>query len=144
MKTSSERLNGLDHLRALAIILVLMYHYRAFSHPDWIDTIGRFGWIGVDLFLYWAAFLYPVSYSITSKFSTISIWNHFTLNDFSGLFRLMLLPCFYISVFLSSGKEKHYPHYGNSSPLPKITNWTLLTKELFRMHGLCASRNNFT
>ena len=43
----------------------------------------------------------------------------------------MLLPCFYISVFLSSGKEKHYPHYGNSSPLPKITNWTLLTKELF-------------
>ncbi|EQB93147.1 acyltransferase family protein [Elizabethkingia anophelis] len=57
MKTSSERLNGLDHLRALAIILVLMYHYRAFSHPDWIDTIGRFGWIGVDLFFVLSGFL---------------------------------------------------------------------------------------
>ena len=50
MQTTSARLNGLDHLRAIAILLVLMYHYRAFMHPDWIDTYGRFGWTGVDLF----------------------------------------------------------------------------------------------
>lgn len=54
---SSEKLYGLDHLRALAIVLVLMYHYRAFKHPDWIDTIGKFGWTGVDLFFVLSGFL---------------------------------------------------------------------------------------
>ncbi|KMQ64601.1 acyltransferase [Chryseobacterium angstadtii] len=54
---SSEKLHGLDHLRALAILLVLMYHYRAFKHPAWIDTIGRFGWTGVDLFFVLSGFL---------------------------------------------------------------------------------------
>jgi len=54
---SSEKLYGLDHLRALAIMLVLMYHYRAFKHPGWIDTVGRFGWTGVDLFFVLSGFL---------------------------------------------------------------------------------------
>lgn len=54
---SSERLYGLDHLRSLAILLVLMYHYRAFKHPAWIDAIGRFGWTGVDLFFVLSGFL---------------------------------------------------------------------------------------
>lgn len=57
MKQYSERLYGLDHLRAIAILLVLMYHYRAFKHPDWIDNIGRFGWTGVDLFFVLSGFL---------------------------------------------------------------------------------------
>lgn len=53
----SERFNGLDHLRALAIVLVLLYHYRAFKHPVWIETLGRFGWTGVDLFFVLSGFL---------------------------------------------------------------------------------------
>lgn len=51
------KLHGLDHLRALAIVLVLMYHYRAFKHPGWIDTVGQFGWTGVDLFFVLSGFL---------------------------------------------------------------------------------------
>ncbi|UWX61204.1 acyltransferase [Chryseobacterium oranimense] len=54
---TSERLYGLDHLRAIAILLVLMYHYRAFKHPAWIDVVGRFGWTGVDLFFVLSGFL---------------------------------------------------------------------------------------
>lgn len=57
MKEQSERLYGLDHLRSVAIVLVLMYHYRAFRHPAWIDNIGRFGWTGVDLFFVLSGFL---------------------------------------------------------------------------------------
>lgn len=57
MKEHSERLYGLDHLRAAAIVLVLMYHYRAFKHPQWIDNVGRFGWTGVDLFFVLSGFL---------------------------------------------------------------------------------------
>ncbi len=53
----SERLYGLDHLRALAIVLVLLFHYRAFKHPEWIETVGKFGWTGVDLFFVLSGFL---------------------------------------------------------------------------------------
>ncbi|AYZ35018.1 acyltransferase [Chryseobacterium indologenes] len=53
----SQRFHGLDHLRSMAIILVLLYHYRAFKHPGWIDSIGKFGWTGVDLFFVLSGFL---------------------------------------------------------------------------------------
>ena len=48
---------GLDSLRALAITLVVIYHYRMFSHPDWIDKSWGFGWAGVDLFFVLSGFL---------------------------------------------------------------------------------------
>lgn len=77
MNTPSERLNGLDHLRALAIILVLMYHYRAFGHPAWIDTIGRFGWIGVDLFFVLSGFLIS-----GQLFNNIKVFHNIHLKSF--------------------------------------------------------------
>jgi len=55
---SSSRLHGLDHLRALAIIFVLVYHYGViFPHPEWVSTIGEFGWTGVDLFFVLSGYL---------------------------------------------------------------------------------------
>lgn len=53
----SEKFHGLDHLRASAIVLVLLYHYRMFEHPAWIDSIGWIGWTGVDLFFVLSGFL---------------------------------------------------------------------------------------
>ncbi|PWN72219.1 acyltransferase [Chryseobacterium phosphatilyticum] len=67
MTNYSERLHGLDHLRALAIILVLMYHYRAFRHPGWIDSVGKFGWTGVDLFFVLSGFLISGQLFIETK-----------------------------------------------------------------------------
>ncbi|MEL5994024.1 acyltransferase family protein [Hymenobacter segetis] len=51
------RLPGLDHLRALAIGLVLLFHYRIFPHPEWLNTAGQFGWTGVDLFFVLSGYL---------------------------------------------------------------------------------------
>ncbi|MCF6404795.1 acyltransferase [Chitinophaga filiformis] len=48
---------GLDHLRAFAISFVFIYHYSIFQHPAWIDTIGSFGWTGVDLFFVLSGYL---------------------------------------------------------------------------------------
>lgn len=52
-----RRLPGLDHLRALAILLVLVYHYGLFKHPGWVETLGSFGWTGVDLFFVLSGYL---------------------------------------------------------------------------------------
>ena len=49
---------GLDHLRALAISLVFLYHYTIFQHPDWMNnSFIHFGWCGVDLFFVLSGFL---------------------------------------------------------------------------------------
>jgi peptidoglycan/LPS O-acetylase OafA/YrhL len=54
----NNKLRGLDHLRSLAIIFVFMYHYGAlFPHPQWSNTISRFGWTGVDLFFVLSGYL---------------------------------------------------------------------------------------
>ncbi len=55
---NSEKLWGLDHLRAVAIIMVLVYHYgRLFPHPEWTEKISKFGWTGVDLFFVLSGYL---------------------------------------------------------------------------------------
>jgi peptidoglycan/LPS O-acetylase OafA/YrhL len=56
MKTEHE-FNGLDHLRALAITLVFLFHYSMFRHPVWIDGFTHYGWTGVDLFFVLSGFL---------------------------------------------------------------------------------------
>jgi peptidoglycan/LPS O-acetylase OafA/YrhL len=54
---AAARLPGLDHLRALAISLVFLFHYRIFAHPEWLEEVGRFGWTGVDLFFVLSGYL---------------------------------------------------------------------------------------
>src|ERR1700761_1253059 len=55
--TDRHKLAGLDHLRALAISLVFLFHYRLFGHPEWISRVSGFGWTGVDLFFVLSGFL---------------------------------------------------------------------------------------
>ncbi|MCL1663161.1 acyltransferase [Elizabethkingia ursingii] len=93
--TPSERLNGLDHLRALAIILVLTYHYRAFGHPAWIDTIGRFGWIGVDLFFVLSGFLIS-----DQLFDSIKKYNSIPLRSFFIKRFFRIIPPYFFTLFL--------------------------------------------
>lgn len=53
-----SRLAGLDTLRALAIVLVLMSHYHGFvSHAPTFGIAGRSGWAGVDLFFVLSGYL---------------------------------------------------------------------------------------
>ena len=53
-----QRLSGLDHLRAAAIILVVLFHYDYYyGVPEWLAYISRFGWSGVDLFFVLSGYL---------------------------------------------------------------------------------------
>src|ERR1700756_1739896 len=55
-KQSSQRIAGLDLLRALAIVLVLVAHYpKAGIGP--LTRVLNFGWSGVDLFFVLSGYL---------------------------------------------------------------------------------------
>ncbi|WP_145860952.1 acyltransferase family protein [Pedobacter suwonensis] len=94
-----EKFVGLDHLRAVAILLVFLYHYGMFKHPAWVDTIGWIGWTGVDLFFVLSGFL--ISNQLFQEISanqTIRLKTFFTKRFFRiippYLFTLLLYFCF--------------------------------------------------
>ena len=51
--SNTPRLPALDSLRAFAILIVLLYHYKVVvSGQDTFGYVTQVGWMGVDLFLY--------------------------------------------------------------------------------------------
>ncbi len=52
-----RQLAGLDALRALAILLVLTFHYPYSEGPAWFAALAQYGWAGVDLFFVLSGFL---------------------------------------------------------------------------------------
>lgn len=58
LESKHGRLAGLDTLRALAIVLVLMSHYNSFvSRGPTFGFMGDIGWAGVDLFFVLSGYL---------------------------------------------------------------------------------------
>jgi peptidoglycan/LPS O-acetylase OafA/YrhL len=53
---SQARVPGLDSLRALAILLVMTFHLKSLL-PNGFALVGRFGWMGVDLFFALSGYL---------------------------------------------------------------------------------------
>ncbi|MCQ9634306.1 acyltransferase [Chryseobacterium sp. WG23] len=121
MKEQSERLYGLDHLRSLAIILVLMYHYRAFRHPVWIDSVGRFGWTGVDLFFVLSGFL------ISSQlFKEIENKETISLNIFYTKRFFRIIPPYGVTLLLYFT----FPFFREREALPPLWKFISFTQNL--------------
>ncbi len=51
----SRRVPGLDLLRSIAIVWVMLFHTRGMGLP--FDAVARFGWMGVDLFFVLSGYL---------------------------------------------------------------------------------------
>ena len=82
---------GLVHLRALAIVLVFVYHYRLFAHPEWVDSVGAFGWTGVDLFFVLSGFLIS-----RQLFRSIATRGTFSLREFYFKRLLRIVPAYLV------------------------------------------------
>jgi len=91
-----KHLAGLDHLRALAIILVFLCHYRAYKMPIWVDVIGRFGWTGVDLFFVLSGFLIGEQLLRQIKNKGTINFKHFYI---SRTFRILPAYFFIVSLY---------------------------------------------
>lgn len=56
--SDKNRLDGLDTLRAIAIIIVLIYHYKVVVSPENLfGFMSTMGWTGVDLFFVLSGYL---------------------------------------------------------------------------------------
>ena len=110
------KLYGLDHLRAFAISFVLIFHYQFFGHPQWVETIGKFGWTGVDLFFVLSGFLISTElFKELSKTRTISLKNFFIKRSFRILPAYLLVVGIYFLI----------PAYREREALPPL--WRFLT-----------------
>nr|WP_319570389.1 acyltransferase [uncultured Draconibacterium sp.] len=63
--SNSNRLHGLDHLRAIAILLVMIFHYGR-GIPSWLEPIQQIGWTGVDLFFVLSGYL--IGFQLLKKY----------------------------------------------------------------------------
>ena len=112
---SAGKIPALDHLRAIAIILVFLFHYRLFAHPDWVDTVGSFGWTGVDLFFVLSGYL------ISSQVFVKLQQGRFSVREFFIKRAFRILPAYLVVLFLYFS----LPDFREWDSLPPL--WKFLT-----------------
>ena len=119
-----ERQPGLDLLRALAIIVVVIYHSALFGFklPGRVD---RFGWIGVDLFFVLSGYLIGGQLlAPLARGRPIDLWRFFARRA------LRIIPAYFVILavyaFLPSWRE-----YPEMSPLWKF----ILSVQNIGLHG---------
>jgi peptidoglycan/LPS O-acetylase OafA/YrhL len=107
---------SLNHLRALAILMVFLYHYQRFAHPDWLGTVAHFGWSGVDLFFVISGYLIS-----GQLFRTLANGKSIRINEFfiKRFFRIIPVYLFVLSIYFL------VPAFREREALPPL--WKFLT-----------------
>src|ERR1700744_4339664 len=114
-----HKLLGLDHLRAIAITYVILFHYQFFGHPAWVRAIAGFGWSGVDLFFVLSGFLIS-----GQLFETITKGKQISLSEFFIKRFFRIIPPFLLIIILYTT----FPavrEWGHLSPLWRYLTFTL-------------------
>jgi peptidoglycan/LPS O-acetylase OafA/YrhL len=120
-----ERQPGLDLLRALAIIVVVIYHAALFGFklPGRID---RFGWIGVDLFFVLSGYLIG-----GQLLAPLARGHTINLGRFLARRALRIMPAYFVvlAIYFLLPSWREYPDM--SQPLWKF----LLSVQNIALHG---------
>jgi peptidoglycan/LPS O-acetylase OafA/YrhL len=113
----STRIDGLDTLRATAIILVVLEHYALFVGVtpsfEWITEIG---WVGVDLFFALSGYLIG-----NQVFAALRSSDGFSASQFYARRALRTLPAFYVVLAMNA----LWPAFRAGRELPPL--WEFLT-----------------
>jgi peptidoglycan/LPS O-acetylase OafA/YrhL len=118
-----SKLYGLDHLRALAIILVFFFHYYIVSggQPEWLPDVASFGWTGVDLFFVLSGFL------ISSQlFAQIKQGQNISFTIFFTKRFFRIVPAFLVTVAIYFC----FPFFREKEALPPLWKFLTFTQNL--------------
>jgi peptidoglycan/LPS O-acetylase OafA/YrhL len=118
MIKAQSKLYGLDHLRALAILLVLGFHYQLgyFGFPDWTRAFDQLGWTGVDLFFVLSGFLISSQLFAQLKKQKTILMKEFFLKR---LFRIVPVYLVVVAIYFC------FPFFREKEALPPL--WKFLT-----------------
>jgi len=106
-----QKLYGLDHLRAFAIIFVFLFHYKFFLHPDWEPKISSFGWTGVDLFFVLSGFLISGQLFETARENKKIPLREFFIKRFFRIIPPYAIVLMIYFLFPSLGEWGHLSHW---------------------------------
>lgn len=124
----TARLRGLDLLRAVAIVMVLLYHYAHFTAQAPIfGEIGESGWAGVDLFFVLSGYLIG-----NQLLAPVARGEALSLKVFFARRLLRTLPNYYVVLAL----YLLFPHapIGGSS-LPPLWQMLTFTQNVWLAYG---------
>ena len=125
----SQRVPGLDTLRALAITLVVIRHYPNANGSSWTRWIWQYGWAGVDLFFVLSGYL------ITSQL--LSQYRRDQSISFADFYRrrcLRILPSFLVVLTLYFCIPA-LREFGTLAPLWRYLSFTLNFGLDFKKYG---------
>ena len=130
----SDRIHGLDTLRALAVTLVVLHHYTLFvSNDDYtFGWIGRIGWAGVDLFFALSGYLIG-----NQIFAALRTEEGLSLKSFYARRLLRTLPNFWVMLaiyFL-------WPAFREDAPLLPLWRYLSFTQNLGLAPGTAFSHS---
>ncbi len=118
----SSRIAGLDTLRALAIVLVVLHHYVLFvSGSDTFGWAGEIGWTGVDLFFALSGYLIG-----NQIFAAMRSPGGFSFRQFYARRLLRTLPAFYAVLALYF----LWPWFRAGAELPPLWRFLTFTQNL--------------
>lgn len=123
MNPDTQKLHGLDHLRALAITFVFIFHYSILSagNPQWLLNISGFGWTGVDLFFVLSGFLIA-----SQLFSEIKKGRGVSFKTFFAKRCFRILPAFWVVVAIYFC----FPFFREKEALPSLLKFLTFTQNL--------------
>jgi len=114
---------GLDHLRALAIAYVFLFHYFILSgdQPAWLPGFAAFGWTGVDLFFVLSGFLIAAQLFEQVRQNQVISFRVFFLKRF---FRI--IPAYLVTV----GLYFVFPLFREKEALPPFWKFITFTQNI--------------
>jgi peptidoglycan/LPS O-acetylase OafA/YrhL len=120
-RSNSGRLPGLDTLRSIAIVAVMLYHLKPFL-PESMAVVAQFGWMGVDLFFVLSGYL--IGLQLLKPYASggrPSIWSFYRRRAYR------ILPAYLVVLWI----YLVFPAWRESSVLPPLWQFLTFTVNLF-------------
>jgi peptidoglycan/LPS O-acetylase OafA/YrhL len=127
----TERVDGLDTLRSLAIVLVFAYHYMVFvSGSPTFGWFSEIGWVGVDLFFVLSGYLIA-----NQVFGGMVQGRKLSIKGFYARRFMRTLPNFYVVLALYF----LFPVAMGGNPPPPLWRFVTFTQNILLQPGTAFS-----